>query len=596
VNARLYRMAFLVLALPLLVLAFGIIRTASLPAPLLPPNFDGAATRALATDLSGHFPDRSPGGTGSLRAAQWFRDQMRQYDLPVSADTWHADVAGLGRVQLQNLWAVAPGQSRQAIVVVAHRDDTGAGPGADDNATGTAALVELARSYALASAPTAGVRSAHTIVFLSTDGGAFGGLGALRFAQRPPFHVVAVINLDAIGSTDPVRIDIAGDAPRSPAAGLLATARRRLLEQGQRPARESVLDQLVDLGFPYTLYEQGPFVARGIPAITLTTAGVRPPDAFTDRSSSLSTARIGAVGRATQQLIGSLDQGLELAQGTTTYVWLGERIVRGWAIELLLVGLLIPFFVAVVDLFAHCRRRRIPLTPAAASLRSRACVWLSAGAAFYVFRLLGAWPSGVARPPSPATQVSGDWDVLALIALGVVSLVAWTIARPRLVPRAAVTTEERLAGETVALIGLAIVSLLVLATNPYALLFFVPALHAWLWLPQVRERRGPAGALILIAGLVGPALIVASLAGRFGLGFDTPWYLLVLAAVGYVHVPAVAITLCGAACAAQLAAVTAHRYGPYPERRERPPRGPVREFVRTLVLAARNRRSSPGVS
>src|SRR3954462_4643263 len=76
VNARLYRGAFLLLSLPLLILAFSVTRPGALPAPLLPPNFDGEATRQLAEDLATHFPDRSPGGTGSIRAAQWFRDQI----------------------------------------------------------------------------------------------------------------------------------------------------------------------------------------------------------------------------------------------------------------------------------------------------------------------------------------------------------------------------------------------------------------------------------------------------------------------------------------------------------------------------------------
>jgi Peptidase family M28 len=588
ISGRLYRAAFLVLALPLLVLAFSVVRPAPLPAPLLPPNFDGPATRALAADLAGHFPDRSPGGTGSLRAAQWFRDQMRQYDLPVHADTWTAHVPGLGRVRLQNLWAIAAGQSRDAIVVLAHRDDTGAGPGANDDASGTAALVELARGYALTAGAAAGVRSAHTIVFLSTDAGAFGGLGALRFAQRPPFHVVATIDLDAIGGPGRPRIEIAGDSPRSPAAALVATTARRVAEQVGVPAgRPSVLGQLVDLGFPFTLYEQGPFVARGIPAVTLTTAGARPPEAFTDREPALDTARLGALGRAAQQLVGSLDQGLELAQGTTTYVWLGGRVIRGWAIELTLFALLLPFFVTVVDLFAHLRRRRIPIAPALRSLRSRILVWLAAGAAFYVFRILGAWPTGVARPPNPATRVAGDWPVLELLALAVVGVGSWLLARPRLAPRRPIGADEQLAGETAALLGLGVVALLVLATNPYALVFFVPALHAWLWLPQLRTRPLALRLVVLVVGLTGPLLIVVSLAVRFGLGLDAPWYLVELVALGYVRVPAVAITLVGAACAAQLAAALAGRYAPYPGPDERPPLGPVRSVVRSILLRTR---------
>jgi hypothetical protein len=592
VNARLYRGSLLLLSLPLLILAFSITRPGALPAPQLPPNFDGVATSELATDFSTHFPDRAPGGPGSLRAGQWFRDQLAPYGLPVSSDTWEEHVPGLGRVRLRNLWAVAGGESADAIVVMAHRDDTGAGPGANDDASGTAALVELARGYAQLGTPAAQrVRSAHTIVFLSTDGGSFGGLGALRFAERSPFHVVATINLTAIAGRGPPRIVITGDTPRSPAASFVETASKRVLEQtGSPPRRTGFLAQLIDLGFPFTLYEQGPFVARGIPAVTLTTAGELPPPAFTDRVGALDTAKLTAMGRAAQELIGSLDQGVELAPGTTSYVWAGDRIVRGWAIELLFFGLLLPYMVAVVDLFAHCRRRGIALLPAVRSLRSRLGFWLFLGLAFVVFRAFGAWPSGVPRPPNPAVASSGDWPVLGLIGLGVVALAGWIVARHRLVPRRAVGADERLAGETAALLGLGVVSLLVLATNPFALLFFLPPMHAWLWLPHVRSGKPPARVLVFLIGLVGPMLVVLSLALRFGLGFDAPWYVLELVAVGYVHLPAVAITLCGAACAAQLTAVAANRYAPYPPAGERPARGPLRETVRFVVLALRARR------
>ena len=67
--------------------------------------------------------------------------------------------------------------------------------------------------------------------------------------------------------------------------------------------------QLIDLGFPFTLGEQGPFVARGIPAVTITTDGDRPVDAFTDRAKTLDPARLTALGRAAEELVGSIDQG-----------------------------------------------------------------------------------------------------------------------------------------------------------------------------------------------------------------------------------------------------------------------------------------------
>jgi hypothetical protein len=271
-------------------------------------------------------------------------------------------------------------------------------------------------------------------------------------------------------------------------------------------------------------------------------------------------------------------------------VWAGNRIVRGWAIELVLFTLLIPFLVGVVDLFAHCRRRGIALFPAVRSLRTRLGFWLFAGLAFYAFKVLGAWPTGAARPPNPTTTAAGDWPVLALLALAVVVIAGWIVARHRLVPRRAVGPDERLAGETAALLTLAVVALLVLATNPFALLFILPALHAWLWLPQVRSGKPPARAIVLLLGLAGPALILLSLGVRYGLGFDAPWYLLELVALGYVQAPAVAIALGGAACAAQLAVVAAGRYAPYPEPGERPARGPLRELIRTVILALRARR------
>src|SRR5581483_10372739 len=128
---------------------------------------------------------------------------------------------------------------------------------------------------------------------------------------HPPMPVLATIVLTAIGGSGSPRIEIAGDAPRSPAASLVATASRRVLEQtGSAPGKTSILGQLIDLGFPFTLYEQGPFVARGVPSLTLTTAGTRPPQAYTDRASSISAARLSQLGRAAQQLVGSLDGGI----------------------------------------------------------------------------------------------------------------------------------------------------------------------------------------------------------------------------------------------------------------------------------------------
>src|SRR5581483_11136923 len=133
------------------------------------------------------------------------------------------------------------------------------------------------------------------------------------------------------------------------------------------------------------------------------------------------------------------------------------------------------------------------------------------------------------------------------------------------------------------------VALLVVATNPFALLFVLPSLHVWLWLPQLRERRPGARIALLAAGWIGPFILLGSFMFRFGLGLDAPWYLAELAAIDYVSPTPVLLALVWLAGTAQLVAIASGRYAPYPSAAERPPRGPIRNAIRAIVLAARAR-------
>jgi hypothetical protein len=579
----------MLVGLPLLVAAFSVARPAPLPRAF-PPEFDGAATKQLASELAGDKPYRYP---GTLAPADWFKEQLEPYGLPVRTERFSAVIPGQGRVHMQNLVAEAVGRSPRTIVVMAHRDNTGVGQGANDNASGTAMLVQLARAYgAPPGFPARRLRPNHTILFLSTDGGAFGALGAAWFAAHSPSRhdVGAVINLDSVGGTGRVRIQLTGDTPRTPSGTLVETAAARVAAQtGRAPKRPSLLDQLVDLGFPFSFYEQAPFLAKGVGAITLTTAADTPPDPASDTRERLSAERLGQVGRSAQDLIGTLDEGLEFAQGTSSYLYLGSRLIRGWALELVLIACLLPFLAAAVDLFARCRRRRIPLAPALRSLRSRLFLWIWVVGLFELFSLLGAWPDGAPRPLEPQSDAATNWPARALILLVVLALAGWLVTRERLFPRRAVTSAEELAGHTTALLCLGALSLLVVATNPFALIFLLPSLHIWLWLPQVR-RTVPAVRLGIFAlGFAGPALLLGSFAGRYDLGWDAPWYIAELRIVGYVPfivMPLLAVWLAGSA---QLGALAVRRYAPYPDASELPPTGPLRRIVRRTAASVRNR-------
>jgi hypothetical protein len=299
---------------------------------------------------------------------------------------------------------------------------------------------------------------------------------------------------------------------------------------------------------------------------------------------------VGQSGRAAEALLGSLDEGVALSRDTSSYIYLGPRIVQGWAIKLVLMAALLPFFLAAVDLFAWCRRRRIPLAPALRSYRSRLAFWLWIGVLFAFFGLLGAWPDAEARPLPPDVAIAGDWPVVALGIFSVLAFGGWLVGRERLLPRRPVAAEEELAGQTAALLVLAVLALLTIATNVFALIFVLPSLHAWLWLPQLRDSPAWMRSGVLLAGLTGPAILLGSFAWRFDLGSDAPWYVLELIAIGYVPLPSVVIGLAWLAAAGQLAAIAAGRYAPYPEARERPPRGPIRELIGRVLRLALGRR------
>jgi hypothetical protein len=578
-SGRLYRASWIVVAIPLLAAAFTISRPGALPGATaaLEPTFDNAAAYRLAQELAFKFPDRSPGADSSAGAAAWVADKLSGLGLQAKVDRFPASIAGRGEVELRNVSAVVAGRSRDTIVVLAHRDSTRGHAGTNDNASGTAALIELARGY-----PPGGVNPGHTLLFISTDAGAYGLLGARRLAESPQGdHVVAVVVLDSIASREPPRLEIAGRGPRSPAPGLVATAAARLDEEtGRRPETAGTLAQLIDLGFPFSLTEQDAFLAERIPAVTITTEGSRAD--LDTRPGRLDPVVLGRIGRAAEGLVASLDASLEPARGTGAYVYVGGRVIQGWAIALLYVAALVPFMLCLADLVARLRRWQVPLVPAVRSYLRRFGFWIFAGVVFALFGMAGAWPDGDEAPINPASEAASHWPRLALALFLVIVLAGWLVARARLVPEGPVTSEDAVAGMAVALCALALVALVLIGTNPPGLLFVLPSAHAWLWLVQARDRGPVLRTCLYVIGLAGPLLVLGSMALRFGLGLDAPWYLAELTALGYVSPFTLLLVLAWTAVAAQVLAVVTGRYAPYPAPADRPARGAVGDAIAAL--------------
>ena len=243
-------------------------------------SFYSAALKSIkASDLQRHvsvlageaMEGREAGRSGGRAAAKYLAEQYTRLHL-------HAAGADGGFFQpfppnYRNVLAIVEGSDpklrNQVIVVCAHYDHLGYGgpaglgpygriyPGADDNASGTAAVLELAEATTFFVHPLK-----RSILFANWDGEEKGLLGSTHWASAPTLpleHVSAALNLDMIGRLRDDRLTIYGS--RS------GQGWRRLL--GLQNAETGLL-----LEFPWGILPNAdhfPFFDRGIPVLMFNT-------------------------------------------------------------------------------------------------------------------------------------------------------------------------------------------------------------------------------------------------------------------------------------------------------------------------------------
>lgn len=102
----------------------------------------------------------------------------------------------------QNVVATRPG-GPQTLVIGGHVDSVAAGPGANDNASGTAVVLELARVMAARETP-------YTLKFIGFDAEEIGLVGSNYYVSQLPEaerrSIVAMVNLDMVGVGDSSRV------------------------------------------------------------------------------------------------------------------------------------------------------------------------------------------------------------------------------------------------------------------------------------------------------------------------------------------------------------------------------------------------------
>lgn len=114
----------------------------------------------------------------------------------------------------ENVLAIIRGAEKpnEYVIISSHLDHVGVGPdgdvfnGADDDGSGTVAVLEIAEAFAQAA--QAGFRPKRSVVFLNVTAEEKGLLGSEYYSQHPVFpmqQTVANLNIDMIGRTDPKR-------------------------------------------------------------------------------------------------------------------------------------------------------------------------------------------------------------------------------------------------------------------------------------------------------------------------------------------------------------------------------------------------------
>ena len=142
------------------------------------------------------------------------------------------------RATVNNVIAWLPGQTDEYVVIGAHYDHLGRGnfdslapsqigqihPGADDNASGTAGVLELARLLA----PQRG-QLKRSILFMDFAGEELGLLGSAAWVKdptRPLAKAVAMINMDMIGRIKDDKVYIGGVGTGSTFKSVLEQAQK----------------------------------------------------------------------------------------------------------------------------------------------------------------------------------------------------------------------------------------------------------------------------------------------------------------------------------------------------------------------------------
>ncbi len=256
----------------------------------------GAFRHVLA--LAGTIGPRKTGTEADRRAADYVRAEMESAGLSVTVQDLSVARYDEGErsVHSRNVIGRLQGSSRDTVIVAAHHDSRNAAvPGANDDASGVAVLLEVARRAAARPHRL-------TYEFISFCAEEEGLLGSREFvAQADLAPVRAVIALELVGRGEL----LVAPVPRPPALW----AQQLLLRAGRETGVEGVASRPLWsiaprlLNLPYSS-DHEPFLERNVPAFLL--SGTYPAWTYHTTEDAIGVVREKALERAVRVVDGIL--------------------------------------------------------------------------------------------------------------------------------------------------------------------------------------------------------------------------------------------------------------------------------------------------
>ncbi|MDQ1771512.1 M28 family peptidase [Labilibaculum sp. A4] len=200
--------------------------------------------------------------------------KMKKTEQRICKFTFNFDLK-YKELSTENVFAFLPGTNKkeEVLVISAHYDHVGKNDGeifngANDNASGTAAIIEIARKFQEAS--DEGHKTKRSILFAAFTGEEKGLCGSKYFVDNPPFplsDIVGNLNLDMLGRHDEFNdttdyVYLLGTNHLKPKLKVISDSINQI-------STKLRLDYKYDMpdNFLYQASDQASFVKHGIPAV-----------------------------------------------------------------------------------------------------------------------------------------------------------------------------------------------------------------------------------------------------------------------------------------------------------------------------------------